>query len=138
MNDITKNTGAYRTIGEITKELGLINKKTGNLQTHTLRYWETQFKQIRPLIKAGNRRYYSNKDFKIIKFVKFMLKDRGLTINGVKKLLNNLKTDTLDENMKLGIYNKPNSESAKVIKNQIKKISKIIGELSDLDHGKKN
>ena len=49
----------YKTIGEITKELGLINKKTGSLQTHTIRFWETQFKQIRPKIRAGKRRYYS-------------------------------------------------------------------------------
>ena len=56
----------YKTIGEVTKELGLINKKTGHLQTHTLRYWETQFKQIKPLIRAGKRRYYSRKNFQIL------------------------------------------------------------------------
>ena len=61
----------YKTIGEVTKELGLVNKKTGHLQTHTLRYWETQFKQIRPTIRAGKRRYYSAKVFKIIKYIKF-------------------------------------------------------------------
>ena len=66
----TKSENAYRTIGEITKELGLIDKKTGNLQTHTLRYWESQFRQIRPVIRAGNRRYYSNKDLKIVKQIK--------------------------------------------------------------------
>ena len=54
-----KTPEAYKTIGEVTRELGLIDKKTGNLQTHTLRYWETQFKQIKPIIGAGNRRYYS-------------------------------------------------------------------------------
>ena len=43
MNDNLKSNDAYKTIGEITKELGLVNKKTGHLQTHTLRYWETQF-----------------------------------------------------------------------------------------------
>ena len=49
------------------KELDLIDRKTGHLQTHTIRYWETQFKQIKPNIKAGKRRYYSKKDLKIIK-----------------------------------------------------------------------
>ena len=44
------NEKTYRTIGEITKELGLINKKNGQLQTHTIRYWETQFHQIKPTI----------------------------------------------------------------------------------------
>ena len=89
MNYNIKSDDAYKTIGEVTKELGLVDKKTGNLQTHTLRYWESQFKQIKPSIRAGNRRYYSKKDFKIIKLIKFLLKEKGLTINGVKKLLNN-------------------------------------------------
>ena len=73
MIDKTKNHDAYKTIGEIAKEVGLINKKTGQAQTHTLRNWETQFKQLRPFIKAGNRRYYSIKDIKIIKKIKFLI-----------------------------------------------------------------
>ena len=72
-NDNLKSAEAYKSIGEIAKELNLIDKKTGNLKTYTLRYWETQFKQIRPLIKAGNRRYYSNKDLKTIKLIQFLL-----------------------------------------------------------------
>ena len=72
MNSNNKTEDAYKTIGEVTKELGLIDKKTGHLQTHTIRYWETQFKQIKPKIMAGNRRYYSKKDFEIIKLVKFL------------------------------------------------------------------
>ena len=52
MKSYLKSDVAYKTIGEVTKMLGLIDKKTGHLQTHTLRYWETQFKQIRPLIRA--------------------------------------------------------------------------------------
>ena len=128
MNSNFKSENAYKTIGEITKELGLIDKKTGNLQTHTLRYWERQFKQINPSIRAGKRRYYSRKDFEIIKLIKFLLKKRGLTINGVKKILNDSETHSLDENINLGAY-KPNLESTKIIKNKIKKISKIIKEL---------
>ena len=85
MKSYLKSDVAYKTIGEVTKMLGLIDKKTGNLQTHTLRYWETQFKQIRPLIRAGKRRYYSKQNFQIIKLIKFLLKEKGLTINGVKK-----------------------------------------------------
>ena len=120
-----KSSNAYKTIGEVAKELNLINKKTGRLQTHTLRYWETQFKQIRPLIKAGKRRYYSKKNFQTIKLIKFLLKEKGLTINGVKNLLNNPKIESLDDDMNLGIY-KPN---IKIIKEKIKKISKIVREL---------
>ena len=125
-----KSDDAYKTIGEVTKELGLVNKKTGNLQTHTLRYWETQFRQIKPLVKSGKRRYYSKKDLKIIKLIKFLLKERGLTIRGVKKILNNPETLSLDANMNLGVY-KPDLQTAKVIKNKVKKISKIIRELKE-------
>ena len=128
MKSYLKSADAYKTIGEVTKELGLIDKKTGHLQTHTLRYWETQFKQIRPLIRAGKRRYYSKQNFQIIKLIKFLLKKRGLTINGVKKILNNPGSHSLDENINLGVY-KPNLESTKIIKNKIKKISNIIKEL---------
>ena len=74
MKNNYKNETAYKTIGEVAKKLGLINKKTGHLQTHTIRYWETQFKQIKPRIKAGRRRYYSIQDFKIIKYIKYLLK----------------------------------------------------------------
>ena len=124
----------YKTIGEVTKELGLINKKTGHLQTHTLRYWETQFKQIRPLIRAGKRRYYSKQNFQIIKLIKFLLKEKGLTINGVKKILNNPEAHSLDDNMNLGVY-KPDLQNTKIIKNKVKKISKIIKELKNLSNG---
>ena len=134
MKSYLKSDDAYKTIGEVTKELGLINKKTGHLQTHTLRYWETQFKQIRPLIRAGKRRYYSKQNFQIIKLIKFLLKEKGLTINGVKKILNNPKIHSLDDNMNLGVY-KPNFQNTKIIKDKIKKIYKIISELKKLNNG---
>jgi len=130
MKTISKNKEAYKTIGEVTKELGLINKKTGNLQTHTLRYWQTQFKQIRPSVKAGRRRYYSNKDMQIIKFIKFLLKEKGITIEGAKQILNNTSSYSLDENVNLGVY-KPDLKTAKNIKDKVKRISKIIKELKD-------
>ena len=134
MKSYLKSDDAYKTIGEVTKELGLIDKKTGHLQTHTLRYWETQFKQIRPLIRAGKRRYYSKQNFQIIKLIKFLLKEKGLTINGVKKILNNSEIHSLDDNMNLGIY-KTDLKNTKIIKNKIKKISKIISELKKFRNG---
>ena len=130
MNRSYKSDDAYKTIGETAKELGLVDKDTGNLQTHTLRYWESQFKQIKPLIKAGKRRYYSKKDFKIIKLVQFLLKDKGLTIKGVKKILDENKGEYLDDNINLGVY-KRDFEINKNIKKRIKKISKIIKELKE-------
>ena len=128
MNSFNKSEGSYKTIGEITKELGLIDKKTGRLQTHTIRYWETQFRQIIPTVKAGGRRYYSAKIFKIIKYIKFLLKERGLTINGAKKILNSSDTHSIDDNINIGI-NKSDLNKTKIIKNKIKNISKIIKEL---------
>ena len=134
MKSYLKSDDAYKTIGEITKELGLIDKKTGHLQTHTLRYWETQFKQIRPIIRAGKRRYYSKKNYQIIKLIKFLLREKGLTINGVKKILNNPEIHSLDDNMNLGIY-KPDLQNTRIIREKIKKISKIIKELKNLSNG---
>tara|TARA_B100000029_G_scaffold174094_1_gene170810 strand:+ start:292 stop:684 length:393 start_codon:yes stop_codon:yes gene_type:complete len=128
---INKDKNAYKTIGEVAKELNLIDKETGSLQTHTVRYWETQFKQIKPIIGAGKRRYYSNKNLKIIKYVKFLLKDKGLTINGAKKILNQIKSDSLDVNMDIGVNNK-NLDITNRIKGKIINISKIIKEIKKL------
>ena len=134
MNNINKNDSAYKTIGEVAKDLNLVNKKTGNIQTHTLRYWESQFRQIKPTIRAGGRRYYSEKDFKIIKYVKFLLKDKGFTISGVKKILNDKDTQFLDEDINLGVYRR-DLKATKIIKGKIKNISKIIKELKNLKNG---
>ena len=131
MSTNIKSKDAYKTIGEIAKQLGLINEKTGNVQTHTIRYWETQFKQIKPTIKAGKRRYYSVKDFKIIRYVKFLLKEKGLTISGVKKILNQTESHSLDDDINIGVY-KSDLNKTKIIKNKIKNISKIIKELKKL------
>ena len=131
MSNNNKSEDAYNTIGQVTKELNLIDKKTGLLQTHTIRYWETQFRQIKPTIRAGKRRYYSEKDFKIIKKIKFLLKEKGLTINGVKKLLNETQIDSLDDSVNLSLY-KPNLETTSIVKKRIKKISKIVKELKKI------
>ena len=128
MTNSSKNDDAYKTIGEVAKELNLIDKNTGSLQTHTLRYWEKEFKQINPRIMAGKRRYYSKKDFKIIKLIKFLLKEKGFTINGVKKILNTTDIDTLDANVDLSVY-KPTLDVSKNFKSKIKKISKLIKDL---------
>ena len=131
---MNKRNAAYKSIGEVARELNLINKETGHLQTHTIRYWETQFKQIKPIIRAGRRRYYSRKNIQIIKLIKFLLKERGLTMNGVKKILNDPKMHSLDDNMDLGVY-KTDLKNTKFIKEKIKKISKIISELKKFNDG---
>ena len=134
MKDIRKSQTMYKTIGEVAKELDLVDKKTGHLQTHTIRYWETQFKQIKPSIRAGKRRYYSANDLKIINYIKFLLKEKGLTINGAKKILNENKDLHIDDTTNLGVY-KSGLRSTKVIKDKVKNISKIINELKKLKNG---
>ena len=124
----------YKTIGEAAKELNLIDKKTGQLKTHTIRYWETQFKQIKPTIRAGKRRYFSQKDLKIINYIKFLLKEKGLTINGVKKILNDKDSHSIDDTVNLSVY-KRGLKTTKAIKDKAKNIAKIIKELKNLKNG---
>ena len=120
MTDKTNNS--YKTISEVVKILGLKSKRTKSIPTHTLRYWEKEFKQIKPKIFNGNRRYYDHENIKIIEKIHFLLKDQGMTINGVKKILNEEKLLKLDE-----MSNK--SIKAKDFKNKLIKISNIVKSL---------
>ena len=117
-----KSESAYKTIGEVAKILKLKVNKKGILPTHIIRFWETQFKQIKPKILNSNRRYYDEKTINLLKKIKFLLKDQGMTINGVKKMLNNQVSLKLDE-----IADK--SIKAENLKNKLVKISKIIKKL---------
>ena len=92
-----KSDNAYKTIGEVAKILNLKTNKKGDLPTHIIRFWETQFKQIKPKILNSNRRYYDEKSVNLLKKVKFLLKEQGMTINGVKKILNGEDSLELDE-----------------------------------------
>lgn len=74
-----KATGAYRTIGELARETGL--------PPHILRYWETRFPQLRPLQRAGNRRYYRPEDVALVERIARMLNQDGYTIRGVQQAL---------------------------------------------------
>ena len=123
---IHKSNKAYKSIGEVAKILNLINKKKGTLNTHTIRFWEKEFKQIKPNILNGNRRYYNNDTIEILKKVKYLLKDRGMTINGVKKILNSDKSLKLDELTNHSISVKYD------IKNKIKNISTLVKKIKSL------
>ena len=120
-----KSNDAYKTIGEVAKILNLKTNKKGNLPTHIIRFWETQFKQIKPKLLNSNRRYYDEKSINLLKKVKFLLKEQGMTINGVKKILNGEDSLELDE-----LAN--NSIKADNLKNKLTKISNIIKNLKDL------
>ena len=123
---IPKNNNAYKSIGEVAKILDLVNKKKGTMNTHTIRFWEKKFKQIKPQILNGNRRYYNNGTIEVLKKVKYLLKEQGLTINGAKKVLNSNKSLKLDE-----LPN--NSISADyTIKKKLKKISDLIKQIKNL------
>ena len=115
----------YKSISEVAKILNLVNQKTGKINTHTLRYWEKHFKQIKPKIFSGKRRYYDLKSIEVLKKIKYLLKEQGMTINGVKKLLNSSNSKNLDE-----ISNKT-IRSDNLI-NKVKNISKIIKDLKEL------
>ena len=119
---ISKRNEAYKTISEVAELLNLINPNTGKVSTHTLRFWEKEFKQIKPKIFAGNRRYYDKNTIEILKEIKFLLKDKGLTIKGVKKHLLNDESD-LDETINTTINTK------NILKSKVSRISKIVKEL---------
>ena len=123
-----KSDSAYKTIGEVAKILNLKSNGKGNLPTHVIRFWETQFKQIKPKILKSNRRYYDEKTINLLKKVKFLLKDQGMTIKGAKKILNNTDSLKLDE-----IADK--SIRAENLRNKLLKIS---NKLKELKNGKKN
>jgi DNA-binding transcriptional MerR regulator len=74
-----KSEGAFRTIGELSRDTGL--------PQHILRYWETRFPQLRPLQRAGNRRYYRPADVALVTRIEALLNREGYTIQGAQKLL---------------------------------------------------
>ena len=127
---INKNNQAYKTISEVAEMLNLINTKTGKFSTHTIRFWEKEFKQIKPKIFAGKRRYYDNETIEILKNIKFLLKDKGMTIKGVKNHLLNDKSD-------LDVTNNTTINTKNILKTKLKNISNIIKQLKK-QYGKKN
>ena len=123
-----KFDGAYKSIGEVAKILNLVNEKNGSLKTHTLRFWEKEFKNINPKIFAGRRRYYDKSSIELLKKIKFLLKDQGMTIKGVKKALGSSTSFNLDD-----LSNKSITINKKlVIKKKIDKISKLAKEIKNL------
>ena len=121
----------YVTISEISKILKLVHPLTKKPLNHVLRYWEKEFYQIKPK-KINNRRYYTAQQVKIIKMIKFLLRDKGMTVSGVKDLLKS-KINKLDDYNKDGLkaeyYKKFLKLKSKSIKEKIKKLK---------NYGKKN
>ena len=120
---IKKFEDAYKSISEVAELLNLINQKTGNLSTHTLRFWEKEFNQIKPKFFNNNRRYYDTSSIEVLKLIKFLLKSEGMTIQGVKKHLNRNKSN-LDDSVFSSIRTKYFRNRLSNLKNIIKELKK--------------
>ncbi len=121
---MNKSFNAYKTIGEVAKILASNSKEGKSIPTHTIRFWEKEFKQIKPKILNGKRRYYDNRNIELLKKVHFLLKEQGMTIKGAKKILNNepLKLDEISNQ----------SIKAENLRNKLVKISKILKKIKTI------
>ncbi len=116
-------------ISQLAQLLNLTHKKTKKPLNYVIRYWEKEFSGIKPII-LNKRRYYSSKQIEKIELVKYLLKDRGLTIKGVKKVLKS-NINTLDDYDSISLQ-------ADYIKQNLKiKSKKILDKIRIIKHGKK-
>ena len=120
-----KLNNAYKTIGEVAELLNLKNEKNGKLNTYILRFWEKEFKQIKPKLMINKRRYYDKNTINLLKRIKFLLKDQGMTIKGVKNIIKDERFN-LDDEINLPI-NTPKND----LKLRLKKISSILKNLKE-------
>ena len=123
---INKTNNAYKTIGEVAELLNLKNKKNGKLNTYILRFWEKEFKQLKPYLLNNGRRYYDKKMVDLLVEIKHLLKDKGMTIKGVKKVLND-KRFTLDDRSDDHIH-----MSNKSLKKRVNNILNILKDLKKI------
>ena len=121
----------FYNISELSKILNLINPSNKKPLNHVVRYWEKEFKQVKPK-KINNRRYYSLKQVETLKLIKFLLKNKGMTISGVKKVLNlniNKLDDYNSDSLKASYYKNTLKDKSKIILDKIKRLK---------NYGKKN
>ena len=123
----------FLTISELSKNLNLIDPLNKKPLNHILRYWEKEFKQIKPK-KINNRRYYSSKQVETVKMIKFLLKNKGMTVTGVKNILN-LKINKLDDyysdSLKTDYYKFKFKDKSRKLLDKVKKL-KIYGKKNTL------
>tara|TARA_X000000950_G_scaffold283480_1_gene384391 strand:- start:619 stop:999 length:381 start_codon:yes stop_codon:yes gene_type:complete len=121
----------FYNISEVSKILNLVNPTTNKPLNYILRYWEKQFREIKPK-KINNRRYYSSEQVEIIKMIKYLLKNKGMTISGVKSTIA-INTKKLDGDniysLKADYYKKFLKEKSKLLIEKINNIKR---------YGKKN
>ena len=124
-----KSEHAYKSISEVAKILNLVSKKTGKPSTHTIRFWEKEFKIIKPVILAGKRRYYNEQSIELLKKIKFLLKNQGMTIKGAKRALSDNSLFNLDDSSNQSINTvKKNLD----LRTKVSKISKLIKEIKKI------
>jgi DNA-binding transcriptional MerR regulator len=124
-----KAAEALKTIGEVAKDLNLIDLETGKAKTYVLRFWEKEFPQLRPKLRAKGRRYYTPENVKLLKKIQYLLKDKGLTIKGAKKIIENNFNDIEVEDFTrkdISIYDLLDK------KKKLIRIKKIITEIKNL------
>ena len=118
-------------ISELSKKLGLVDPVKNKPLNHVLRYWEKEFKQIKPKL-INKQRYYTVKQVEIMKLINFLLKNKGMTINGARNILNsniNNLDDYKSNSLRSLYYKKVLNEKSKLILNKVKKLKR---------YGKKN
>ena len=118
-----KLSSAYKTIGEVVEILNNEEPKQAKINAHTIRFWEKEFNQIKPKFFNNNRRHYDNSSIKVLKLIKFLLKSEGMTIQGVKKHLNQNKSN-LDDSLFSSIRTKYFRNRLSNLKNIIKELKK--------------
>ena len=124
-----KSAEALKTIGEVAKELNLIELETGKAKTYILRFWEKEFPQLKPKLRAKGRRYYTPENIKLLKKIQYLLKDKGLTIKGAKKIIeNNINDIEVDDFERKDI----STNDLLNKKEKLNRIKKIITELKNL------
>ena len=124
-----KSAEALKTIGEVAKELNLIELETGKAKTYILRFWEKEFPQLKPKLRAKGRRYYTAENVQLLKKIQYLLKDKGLTIKGAKKIIeNNFNDIEVDDFTRKDISTNDLLDK----KEKLIRIKKIITEIKNL------
>jgi len=124
-----KTAEALKTIGEVAKDLNLIDLETGKAKTYILRFWEKEFPQLKPKLRAKGRRYYTPENVKLLKKIQYLLKDKGLTIKGAKKIIeNNFNDIEVDDFTRKDISTNDLLDK----KEKLIRIKKIITEIKNL------
>lgn len=124
-----KSAEALKTIGEVAKELNLIELETGKAKTYILRFWEKEFPQLKPKLRAKGRRYYTAENVQLLKKIQYLLKDKGLTIKGAKKIIeNNINDIEVDDFARKDI----STNDLLNKKEKLIRIKKIISEIKNL------